>query len=78
MYQLMDGGVKRLYDGAFIPINPDNTDYQLYSQWLADGNIPLPAEAPILPSVNKTLQEVLVRLDEIEKRLPPKRENPNA
>ena len=28
----------------FIPINPDNTDYQDYLKWVAEGNTPLPAE----------------------------------
>jgi len=27
-----------------IPINPDNTDYQAYLRWLAEGNTPEPAE----------------------------------
>ena len=27
-----------------IPFDPDNTDYQTYLKWLADGNTPLPAE----------------------------------
>ena len=27
-----------------IPINPDNTDYQAYLKWLAEGNVPLAAE----------------------------------
>ena len=27
-----------------IPADPDNTDYQTYLKWLADGNTPLPAE----------------------------------
>ena len=27
-----------------IPINPDNTDYQEYQAWLAEGNEPLPAD----------------------------------
>jgi hypothetical protein len=27
-----------------IPINPDNTDYQEYLEWLAEGNTPLPAD----------------------------------
>jgi hypothetical protein len=27
-----------------IPMNPDNTDYQAYLKWVAEGNEPLPAE----------------------------------
>lgn len=36
--------VQRLSDNAFIPLSEDNTDYQAYLKWLADGNTPLPAE----------------------------------
>ena len=52
MYKLVNpivaGGeatcVRRLVDQALIPINTDNTDYQEYLAWLAEGNEPLPAE----------------------------------
>jgi hypothetical protein len=27
-----------------IPIDPDNTDYQEYLKWVAEGNEPLPAD----------------------------------
>jgi hypothetical protein len=53
MYKL----VKSPYDGIIrtvtlqtdtvlysIPFNPDNTDYQAYLKWVAEGNTPLPAE----------------------------------
>jgi len=35
---------KRLSDNAFIPFDPDNSDYQQYLKWLEEGNQPLPAE----------------------------------
>jgi hypothetical protein len=28
----------------YIPFDPDNTDYQAYLKWVAEGNTPLPAE----------------------------------
>jgi len=34
----------RLEDNTFIPLNPDNTDYQAYLKWLEAGNTPLPAD----------------------------------
>jgi hypothetical protein len=50
MYQLKRNsdnvvhGVLRLSDNAFIPLSPDNTDYQAYLKWVAEGNEPLPAD----------------------------------
>jgi len=34
----------RTADNAFIPFDPDNTDYQEYLKWVAEGNTPDPAD----------------------------------
>lgn len=38
--------VQRKQDGMFIPFVDDNTDYQKYLEWVAEGNTPEPADEP--------------------------------
>ena len=36
--------VRRILDGATIPFDPANVDYQEYLKWLSEGNVPTPAD----------------------------------
>lgn len=46
MYKLNNGypSVTRMADGVFIPADPNDANYQVYLQWVADGNTPAPAD----------------------------------
>jgi hypothetical protein len=41
-----DGMIQRDEDGAFIPFDPANVDYQKYLAWLDEGNEPTPYTSP--------------------------------
>jgi hypothetical protein len=42
--ELLDNTIQRLSDGAYIPFDLANTDYQEYLKWVAEGGVPLPAD----------------------------------
>jgi hypothetical protein len=44
-FQLVSGGVMR-DDGAFIPNDSKNRDWQAYLAWVGAGNVAAPADAP--------------------------------
>lgn len=53
VYQLRNGSTKVgsiqvVGQNKFIPLDPNNSDYQRYLAWVAEGNEPLPADP--LPS----------------------------
>jgi hypothetical protein len=41
--------IKRIADNAFIPFDPQNTDFAEYLKWVEAGNAPIGADTP-LPS----------------------------
>ena len=63
--------IQRDQDGAFIPFDPDNVDYQDYLAWLDEGNEPTPYTPPAttLPEVvpvEDRVADLETRVDALE------------
>lgn len=59
----------RLDDGAFIPANLGNVDYQAYLIWLSEGNTPEPADIipePVAPTPQEKLASAGLTVDELK------------
>lgn len=52
-YQLSSTGVIRLSDGANIPNDPCNRDWQAYCSWCKQGNVPLVVPAEPSPTLQQ-------------------------
>jgi hypothetical protein len=65
--------IQRDEDGAFIPFDPDNIDYQDYLAWLDEGNAPNSVPANPTPPMEEPpppdLHEVNAQVQDIEARL---------
>jgi hypothetical protein len=60
MYTLTTGSfVIRDADGAHIPDDPRNADWQLYQAWLGAGNTPTPAAATVTPAPTLTFLQFM-------------------
>lgn len=43
-----NGLILRIEDNVWIPQDIDNSDYQLYLQWLEEGNEPIPFSVELI------------------------------
>lgn len=64
MYKIIDNGfVRRLRDGACVPVDDKNKDYQEYLDWVREGNTAEAADPPPPPDTRRA--EIVEALDEI-------------
>ena len=71
--QVSDKMIQRDEDGAFIPFDPANRDYQDYLVWLDEGNEPNPPPANPTPPIETPpppdIHEVNAQVQDIDARL---------
>lgn len=72
--------IQRDEDGAFIPFDEDNVDYQAYLAWRDEGNEPAPPQGaptppietlppPDIVEVNAQVQDIDARLSALEDKV---------
>ena len=61
--------VLRASDGAFIPDDPANRDFQEYLTWLSQGNKPDPYAAPPAPPPEPTMADLIRQLNELKAKI---------
>ena len=68
-----DQAIQRDEDGAFIPVDEGNRDYQEYQAWLAEGNEPNPPPGTPTPPIGEPpppdIVEVNAQVQDIDARL---------
>jgi hypothetical protein len=62
MYQLihLSDAIKRISDGAIIPADPNNRDYQDVLSWINAGNVPALADIPNVPVILTPSEQLLL------------------
>ena len=62
MFKLTENGVQRGDDGAFIPEDSRNSDWQEYQDWIALGNTPAAKDVPPAPVKQLTVEALAAAL----------------
>lgn len=58
----------RLSDAASIPLAEENSDYKSYLTWVAEGNIPEPADPIITPPIVVSAWQIRKALNQLKLR----------
>jgi len=67
-YALTHFGIQRLADGANIPNDPANSDYQQYLDWVSEGNTPDPYVSPPVAPITLTAYQLRAALNQLTLR----------
>jgi hypothetical protein len=76
--QVSDQMIQRDEDGAFVPFDPDNMDYQDYLAWLDEGNQPYPVQGDPTPlpsdasNSDDAIQALTERVEDLEAMVIPR------